>query len=475
MKNKVLIIFLVALTGLFLVGCTDETDGDAGGDVVTLTMWNRYPELNDAFEEFIVGFEEEHQEIKVDLQNIPVNAQAATYQSAIAENNLPDIWTTATVSLDELVKLDRVKNLNELFTEEIKDQYFPGAWFENGTTLNGDVYVFPLYSPNHGVNMMFYNKDVLSEYGISESDIPTTWEEMIEIGEKIFEESNGSTYGFIYHNAPWAYNNFIYTQSTAISAETPWEFNLKDGKPDYSNPGNIEAIEFLKSLYDENIMEPSSIEIDPPVAEANLAAGQAAFYIGGNWTGGNLINAGFENWDVVPLPTKDGSPVYAEAAREENGLMVNNETEHWEEVKIFLEYAFDHVYSEVILGTGATQPAKMNVEGDHAFPQLENILTIMTETAVPVPKPEGRSLETIDFIMEYDELRGFEGIGNVAIGYLAGNIDDLELEINELNDQANEAFDSILEESPNVSRELFQFPNWEPFTPYMEEDYKELE
>ncbi len=463
------------ITGCFLVACASENGAEDNSDNVILSMWNRYPELNNSFAELIKDFEEENSGIKIELQNIPVSSQTASYQSAVSEDTLPDIWTTAVVSLDELVDLDKAKNLNELFPQEVKDDYYPGTWFENGTTLNGDVYVLPLFSPNHGVNMLYYNKDVLEQYGIAEDDIPKTWDEMIEVGKHIYNESGGSIYGFAWHNEAWAYNNFIYMQSTVTSPDTPWDMNYIEGKPDFANQGNIEVIEFLKTMYDENVMVPSSLENDAANAEANLAAGKAAFYIGGNWTGGNLIMEGFENWGVAPEPTKDNQSIYATAARDANGLMVNNDTEYWEEVKTFLEYVSEHAYSDVVIQSGGSQPAKMDVESDYPFSQLEDIYTIMTDTAVPVPQPPGRSLEVIDFTVEYGSRRSFDGIGDVAVGYLSGGVEDLEGELNKVNDEANEVFDTLLEETPEVTREMFQFPNWEPFKPYTEEDYEELE
>src|SRR5699024_11637802 len=103
-------------------------------------------------------------------------------------------------------------------------------------------------------------------------------------------------YVFVWHNVYCAYYNFIYMKSTVTSPNTQWNMNYIEGKPDFANQGNTEAIEFLKTMYDENVMVPSSLENDAANAEANLVAGKAAFYIGGNWTGGNLVMADFENW-----------------------------------------------------------------------------------------------------------------------------------------------------------------------------------
>lgn len=474
--KKVFNLLTFMLIGVLLVACSNNgssTEVEEEG-TVTLSMWNRYPELNEPFAELIKGFEAENPGIKVDLQNIPLASNTAQYQTAISENSLPDIFTTQP-DLQELVELDMAKNLDEIFPQEVKDQYYPGTWFENGTTLNGSVYVLPMFSPNHGVNMLYYNKDVLEKYGISEADIPKTWEELIAIGKEIYNASNGEVYGFMWTNVNWANAGLVHMLATTISPDTPWKMNLKEGKPSFATEGNIEAMKFIKSLYDEKVMHPMSIEVDTTKAEANFAAGKAAFHISGNWTGTNLIKINnFENWDVADLPTKDGKPWYYMNARQADGLMVSNNTKHWEEVKVFMEYAKEHIYSEIILATGTTQPAKMNVEGEMPFPQFENILELMTKNAIPVPKPTERSLEVVEFETEFYNRLGWNDIGDVAVGYMSGGIKDIESELNKLDKEANKVFDETLEEYGDLSRDIFQYPNWEPFTPYTEEDYKEL-
>src|SRR5699024_12252588 len=93
----------------------------------------------------------------------------------------------------------------------------------------------------------------------------------------------------------------------------------------------------------------------------------------------------------------------------------------------------------------------------------------------PVAQPPGIILEVIQLTMEYRSRRSFVGIGDLAVGYLSGGVEHLEGQLNKVNDEANEVFDTLLEETPEVTREMFQFPNWEPFKPYTEEDYEELE
>ncbi len=286
--------FVCLLVGiLFLLAACANEEGSSNGEStetedgsVTLSMWNRYPELNIPFEEFIARFEEENPGITIELQNIPLASNTAQYQTAIAENSLPDIFTTQP-SLDELVELDLVKDLSDLFPEEVKEEYFPGTWFEGGTTLNGKAYVLPMFSPNHGVNMLYYNKRVLEKYGLEESDVPQTWGEMMTVGKQINKASNGEVYGLMWSNVDWANAGFVHMMATAISPNTHLKFDYKEGSPSFATEGNIESIKFLKKMYEEGVMHPMSIEVDTTKAEANFAADKAAFYISGNWTGTN--------------------------------------------------------------------------------------------------------------------------------------------------------------------------------------------
>src|SRR5699024_896064 len=106
-----------------------------------------------------------------------------------------------------------------------------------------------------------------------EDEIPETWDEFISVGKDIYEKSDKSTYGLAFYNAEWAVTNFVNPQSTVLNPETPTTMNLVEGKPEYKNQGTIESINFLKELYEERIMHPSSLEVDTFQAEAEFIAG----------------------------------------------------------------------------------------------------------------------------------------------------------------------------------------------------------
>ncbi|MFK3935944.1 ABC transporter substrate-binding protein [Alkalihalobacillus sp. NPDC078783] len=475
-KKKSATVLMGMGVGLIaLTACSGEDAGSSNDGDVTLTLWNRYPELRVPFDALIANFEEEHPGIKIEKQDLPLGSHEAQFQTALSENQLPDLFTTA-ADLKELVDIEAVRELNEVFTDDVKDQFYEGTWSENATQLEGDIYVFPFVSPQSGAFVLYYNTDVFDQLGLTEEDVPTTWDELEEIGKFIREESDGAIHGLSWNNEAWSNEGIVNMMATAISPDSPWRRDFKTGKPSFATEGIVETAEYLKKLFDEGVMMPNSMEVDTAAAEASFIAGQSAFWISGNWTGTQLVNSnGFENWGVAPMPTKNGDPYYYPAGRQADGLQVNNNTEHWEEVKIFLEYSLENLHEELYVKPGTAIPAKMDVGGEAPYEQYEDTKQLMEQLAIPVPNPVQRNLETIEFQRDNNARLEFTGVGEPVVGYLSGAIPDIKEQLEKMDETANQVFEETLEDYPEVSIDDFIFQNWEPFTPYTLDDYEELE
>lgn len=479
MKKRFSLLFVISII-LLIAACANNDNveqsdsSNSDGEVVTLELWNRYPELREPFNVLISEFEEEHPNIKIEKQDLPLDSHEAQLQTAISSGDLPDMFTTAT-DLATLVENESLKNLDEVFTEDVRDEFYEGTWWENGTTLNNSVYVFPFKSPQSGLmSMMYYNIDVLEQLGISEEEVPTTWEEFKDIGVRILDESDGSIAPFAWNNEGWTTDRLASMMATSITPENFGFFNYKEGEPAYTSEGLIESAEFLKELFDDGIMDQNSVEVGTMDAEAHFAAGANAFWISGAWTGNQLINDhNFSNWGVTSIPTKNEELYYLPAASEADGLHVNNDTEHWEEVKVFLEYALENLHEVLYVNTGLGVPAKMGVEGEHSFEQQQDIAELEMEHVIPSPKPGQVNFDAIQFDRDFNSALDIGGVGDAIVGYLSGNVTDIEAELGEMDEQAKELFSNMLEENSDVSREDFIFSNWVPFEPFTEADYEQ--
>ncbi|GAF63493.1 ABC transporter substrate-binding protein [Bacillus sp. TS-2] len=474
--RKILNLLFVFPLIFIIVACSNNEEVETGAndeEVVTLNLWNRYPELREPFDILISEFEEQYPNIKIEKQDLPLDSHEAQLQTAISSGELPDIFTTG-ADLTELVDNDLVKNLDEVFTSEVKAEYHEGTWWESGTTLNDSVYVFPFVAPQTGAMMMYYNLNVLEDLGIGEDEVPKTWEEFKAISKRISEESNGQISSLAWNNEAWSNEGVVSMVGTAISPETTYGWNLKEGVPSYISEGILQSAEFLKELYDNGFMAANSLEVSTIDAEAHFAAGTSAFWFSGPWTGNHLINDhNLTNWGVAPLPTNNGDFYYYPAARQADGLQVNEDTENWEEVKIFLEFSLDNLYEPFYVNTGLGIPAKKGVEGELAFEQQQDIVDLQLKHVIPIPRPVQVNLDTIEFQRQYNNTLEFQGVGDAVVGYIGGQIDDLESTLEQRDQTAKQNFTNLLEESSNVTKEDFTFPNWVPFEPYTLEDYEE--
>ncbi|KYG29496.1 ABC transporter substrate-binding protein [Alkalihalobacillus trypoxylicola] len=474
--KKMMTLLIVSLLCTAILGACGNEDSSTqeDGDVVTLTLWNRYAELRGGLDEFISKFEEEYPHIKIDRQETPSDTAETQLRTALSEGTLPDMWTN-TVELKELVGIDAVKDLDEVFTDEVRELFHEGSFFENGTTSEGVVYGFPLASPRSKAMMTYYNLDVLEELGLTEDDVPTTWDDFEQIGQEILERSGGAIYPLIWNNPGWANEQLVSMMGTAISPETPWNYDFIEGEPSLMTEGKLEATYWLKDMLDQGIMAPESVEIGLGESEAIFSIGGAAFLFSGDWVGRQLTEENdFHNWGVAPLPTKDGEPYYYRASSEASSIQVSNDTENWEEIKLFLEYAVEHFHEDVYVNTGAGIPAKMNVEGTPPFEQYHAIGELQEQLSIPVPIPGELNPATIQFQRDLSSRLEVSGIGEALVGYLTNNISDLEAALGQIENNVKDHFFDLLEENDEVSQDDFTYPNWEPFVPYTNDMYEEL-
>lgn len=470
--NKLAIFLMLTIASLIIVGCSNDGDNHDNGKV-TLELWNNNDAGKTYYPKLIEKFESEHPEIEVDLKNLSPDTVDAEMQSAISDDNLPDLFNQESFMIDELVDLDLIHELDDIFPEEEREEYAEGIFNDGNASLNGHVYMFPKYKG--GTYMMYYNKEVMEEYNISE--VPETWEEIKKVGKQIYKDSEGSTYGLLIGTqSDWLLNDVTKIMATELAPESTMDY--ENGVYNYANNGHAETLNFFKDLLDDDILSPTSLEVINEEALEYFAVGESAFLIDGNWTGQLLSETDFEEFGVTKLPTKntDGQHYDPLEIDSNDGLYVAKSTEHLEEAKIFLEFLQDNLYEEMLkLGTAVTAKDPENYDIEFPFDQLQDISDIFNETATTVPNAVVRNPEASEVETELKKNVPDTTVASLFEDNLGGQIDDLEEELQKFDEEYNEAFTEAIENNENVDREDFKFSNWVPYEPYTDEDYDELE
>lgn len=98
------------------------------------------------------------------------------------------------------------------------------------------------------------------------------------------------------------------------------------------------------------------------------------------------------------------------------------------------------------------------------------MLKLAKEQGKQIPQPSERNLKATDFLNDFKGSLKVSSIGKPAVGYIAGQITDIESELQKIDKRAKKQFNLTLSEYPDISKDLFKFSDWEPLKSYTKED-----
>lgn len=486
------LIFVLALTAI-LSACTGKVannpsqsgtsdSGSANGSTekpVTIEFWGRWDAATDYINETIEAFQEENPSITVKYTLVPSNQYVQQLQSAMSGGNLPDIFANnQQLPTYQLENMNVLHSLNDLFTEEEKASYYDGVWSAGETVIDGEIYAIPFYSPMRPGMVMYYNKAVIEQAGLSEADVPKTWDELYAFSKKIKEATNGEAYGMVVGVKALSFLPYAIAQmATAITPEVSSSvvapFNYKTGKYEFNSEGLVQSFEFMKKLQDEKLLHPNSIVMNFREATGLFEAGKAALTIDGVFYAPQLPAELLDQIGTASVPTKDGKPQYSTyMGGASESFHVSKETKHYEEVKKFIKYMTQHLH---------VKTAEAGIAYSPIVSQNENLtinnevakqgLKIESEMFKLLPRPFERNVETLQVSTEMSGKMPQITLASITEGYLSGQIKDVREALTQLTEEVNKLFDNakkkIRDTGGNISDGDYMFPDWKPFEPYV--------
>jgi ABC-type glycerol-3-phosphate transport system substrate-binding protein len=478
--NKIIRFMLAVVipSVVVLSGCSSSNLETDTSEKVTLTLWSRTN--TQLFENIIKDFEQDHPDIHIELMKPPgTGEEKALDVSAVSSGELPDLFAGPTKeTITQLVKFDKVHNLDDIFPKTRYNQFTTGTFAEGLTMEGGSVYQFPLVSSLQGGLMMFYNRNVLDKLGIKESEIPKTWDELIRVGKEIYQKSGGEIYALRFDGKLNEIDRDVIEQSAPVISPGYGlkGFDYTKGEYDYNLPGVKETFGFFKKAYDEKVLDPSTLNGESGTSLSLFKAGKVAFIFQGFREGSTLhsnnLNIPLQsvNWGVAPIPTKNGKPsfMYFQGGSPE-GLYVNEHTKHWPEVKMFLGFMEDDFAYRAMIHIGNEMPAKkLNyIEISFPYSQYEKMTEIIAQSKVLAPNVYKRNSDMVDVVAQYNSYKPSDNIGNVFLRFLSGQVDDPSQALQRLSEDNNRALDRAVGESDGkVKKDDFIFSDWVPGKPF---------
>lgn len=263
--------------------------GDAAGSGEALHLTFYYPvnvggSAAQLIEDLCSDFNAENPDIVVEpVYTGNYDDTVTKLQTAVQGGTPPEVFVSLATQRFTMASTGMAMPLDDLIAadpdgQEYIDDFLPG--FMEDSYVDGQIYSIPF---QRSTMVMFYNKDAFKEVGLDPEKPPTTWEELVEYGQKLTNENRyGVGLALNSGSAQWAFTGFCLQNS-----ENGENLMTEDGKQVmFDTPGNIEALQFWLDLQNKyEIMAPGIVQwTDLPT---QFLAGEVAMIY---HTTGNMAN-----------------------------------------------------------------------------------------------------------------------------------------------------------------------------------------
>ncbi len=273
------------------------TTAPAAGEQVTITwgFWGS-PEEKASHERVAAAFMQAHPEIKVEIWHQPWEEYFTKLKTLWASGDpatIPDVlflWPTpsyaATGVLEDLTPYIEQSNYN-------LNDYWP-ALLESAS-YDGKIYGFPR---DIGLEVLYYNKTIFDEVGVSYPTDDWTWNDLLEAAQKLtLIEANGRVrrYGLAMEGGKWGLWVNQNKGSILDDMRNPSKCTLTE-------PAALDAIKFFAGMMNDKLAMRDADLSQAGGDAAVFQSGQAAMIIQ-NASRVSAFNQAGLNYDVATVPT----------------------------------------------------------------------------------------------------------------------------------------------------------------------------
>lgn len=240
--------------------------------------------------------------------------------------------------------------------QKVREACVKGAY--GPMEVNGKIYGLATFP---GVNVLFWNKDLLRKAGLDPEKAPKTWDEWLAMSGQITKAGNGEFYG----GGTYAGPNFGGSLRVGpFMMMTGGGFIDENGDASFNTSGNIEAFEFMRELAKNS---PEGVAGGP--GEGGwwdaFSQGKIAYVVDGPWRLGAGEAVGIDvGYSVLPVP--EGG-IAANVTIGAAFFGVPTYSENKDAAFAFIESMFDKRVQDTIKDLGYRPPVLKEYGSDSVF------------------------------------------------------------------------------------------------------------
>jgi multiple sugar transport system substrate-binding protein len=260
-----------------------------GGEVAPQSTW---------FEEMVQSWNDQN-EVQVQLEYVPSQEyiSGSKLSTAFASGEGPDIFIISPGDFLRYYNGGVLQDLTPFMEQEAIDDFYPDVIATRA--VDDKIYGLPMEVEPMA---FYYGLDAWEEAGLTEEDIPQTWDDLLTVAETL---TNDERFGVLFETGPGYYQNFTWYP---FMWQGGGEIVNEDGTTSgMRSDGAIQALQFWKDSIDRGVAPRQLLGTGGGDPVGNLVAGYGAIQNVGIWAISELrANAPDFRYDVFKLPIPEG-------------------------------------------------------------------------------------------------------------------------------------------------------------------------
>lgn len=469
-----------ALPMLSACGGGDEAEG--GG---AIQWWDHFLPLSDLHKDIFAQYREENPDARVEYQvyNTPDLAQAL--QSAYRSEQTPDVHSIAGLGIPVAALIGQgwfgplqtdVRERNSMLSEFL---------FDGIHIFEGEVHSFPIFNPRQYATLNWFDKQLMEGAGFDPEAGPATWDEFREAAREMTRQGDDS-FGWI---APLTFvdrlGEHLYDLAMVAGAPGPGgttgAIDWSTGEYNFGSEPYVQAVEFLVSMQQDGVLNPSSASLDARTGRARWASGAGGMFFDGPWNAG-VLQADYQEFletvgvGPLPVPEANGSSYkYSSPSIQGAGTFwLSSQSQNPEAASELLSLLTSEDYYVRLAGAMDQPPLDLGaVEQSDAHPTYKQAVSYFRDTVRLAPDPLAKNPAVGEVQAEMQVIH--PNVGEIVQGALTGDIEDYAAALQEYSDkmtaERDQALETVQSRGTEVSLDDWVFEDWQPDEDYTRDLY----
>jgi len=286
LKTRIMSILLIVLTAVSTFAAGRQAGGGSDGKVTLRVLYyleatapNSVSDANMWFDTFMRN----HPGVTIQRENLFDEAFHDKTRAYAAAGNMPDVlyvWPSG--RSDYLHDQGLLKNLMPFINRDgIRGNYLPMTMNPN---LQQSGYMAMIPQGITTTHAFFINMEVLNDCGLQPAKTYAELKAQVPV-----LRAKGYETVIIPAQSDWVMQSCLFSMVAGRFGGTDWEQKILGGQAKFTDPDFVNALAFIKTLYDDGVIQRSAVGLDYGEGPGLFANKKSAYYIDGDWRTGAFI------------------------------------------------------------------------------------------------------------------------------------------------------------------------------------------